>query len=110
MACSQAGGQQIGNLVMNHYILCNYEGIIPSLAETGEAPTLGKPIQMDSTSEISINWEEDYGELPPGDYRMLLYLRDDFEEDKVHPLMNDFHTMQRYSIIFQIPETDKNAS
>lgn len=109
LSCAHQGGQQIGNLVMSHYILCNKDGAIQTIKKTGEAPSLNKPIQMNTVSEITLNWDGIYEELSPGEYELLLYLLDDFDTNQVHPLMNDYHTIQRYSVHFKISDTTRTA-
>lgn len=104
LSCIQEGGQQVGNLKVSHYILCNQGGVIPTIENTGEAPSLNKPIQMNTLSEISLNWDGIYENLPSGEYEVLLYLVDEFDINQLHPLMNDYHTIQRYSIKFEISD------
>lgn len=101
--CKQSGGQQIGSLILNHYIVSNDKGFCENLQNNGEAIGINLPIQMNATSELILDWSSFYGELPAGKYSVLLYVSDEFESSQVHPLMKDFHNLQRYTLEFEIP-------
>ena len=58
---------------------------------------------MNGETEIPIKWAEEFGSLPSGDYQILFYVLDIFDDASVHPLMEDYHIRQAYSIAFTIP-------
>lgn len=101
--CHQSGGQQIGQLQIISYSLSNQDGFIPQLNNSYEAPSLNYQLKMNGETEIPIKWEEEFGSLPSGDYQILFYVLDIFDDASVHPLMEDYHIRQAYSIAFTIP-------
>ena len=101
--CRQSGGQQIGQLIIGWYIISNQDGFIPNLAGTGESPGLDHPVEMNGETTFTINWLEEYGELPSGKYQIDFSVLDEFEESQVHPLMRDYHDWQYYILEFTIP-------
>lgn len=101
--CHQSGGQQIGQLQIISYSLSNQDGFIPQLNNSYESPSLNYQLKMNGETEIPIKWEEEFGSLPSGDYQILFYVLDIFDDASVHPLMEDYHIRQAYSIAFTIP-------
>ncbi len=104
----QYGGQQIGQLCLDRYGLYHTENKqerIKKLDGTKESVSIAQaiPLQMNGTSEITLNWEMDYGVLSSGNYTMYLYIQDIFDAEDVHPLMEDFSDNQIYWIDFAIP-------
>ena len=106
LACTQSDGQQLGNLVVEYYHIRDAEtgNMISQKAGTTQADS-GQPqtvISENSTSVITIDWSETYGELPEGSYIMRLKIADIFKPEQVHPLMQDFYDLQGYDIPFVI--------
>ena len=101
--CQQAAGQQIGQLSIGCYDICNHDGFVQNQAGTAESPSLDLPVEMNSEMTFTINWSEEYGQLPSGQYEILFHVLDNFEESQVHPLMRDYHDWQVYSLEFTIP-------
>lgn len=105
ITCTQSGGQQIGQLVIQYYYLSEDAG--PSLAKaegTQGAPFEGIPLETDGTTTFTIDWTAWYGSLPSGTYFLDLDIRDLFEPEQLHPLMVDFHDRQLYPVSFTIAE------
>ena len=94
--CRQSEGQQIGQLSIDWYFLRN-------VANDGESPSCEIPLTMNGETTFTIDWAEEYGELPSGEYAITLNIIDHFDERQVHPLMQDFHDWQAYTLEFTIP-------
>lgn len=106
LRCTQAGGQQIGDLVTDIYWLDTPEGeSLPRRPELGQANVDQYPkitIPRDTVSEITIDWTDIYGEILSGTYTFDLHLRDVFDPGQVHPLMDDYTDHQHYQVSFTI--------
>lgn len=106
LRCTQSGGQQLGELITDFFY-------IDSLTEQSSLPRLNDSADVDlcqpkiviprgAVSEITLNWADIYGELPLGDYLMILKVRDVYNPANNHPLMEKFETRQSYTIPFVI--------
>lgn len=105
ITCTQSGGQQIGDLTIKYYYLAETSGSFLEEAEGTEgAPFDEIPVNMDDTTTFAIDWTQWYGELPSGEYVLLLDVYDVFEPEQVPPLTVDFHTRQQYPIPFTLSE------
>lgn len=106
LAYTQSGGQQIGELSLQYYMIFSEDGPLEELNTADSTPMLERPpvaeIQMDSSAQIMINWEALYGELPPGEYSLFLYIYDIYDESQLHPLMQNFTDRQRYTVVFTV--------
>lgn len=115
--CTQSGGQQLGELTVDHYwiYLQSDEGDMfdnkghailnpPGFSNPDHGDHFGpKPdIPRDATTRFTLNWSELYGELPGGRYSMHLSVRDDYDKSQVHPLMQNFQDNMDYWIEFSI--------
>lgn len=107
LRCTQSGGQQLGELITDYFYIesVQEQGSIPGLngfADTGSyQPKIVIP--RGSVSEITLDWTDIYGELPPGDYWMSLKVSDVYDPAGTQPLMSKFETHQSYTIPFVIP-------
>lgn len=107
LTCSQSNGQHFGNLFIEFYSIYkadNHEYIAPIIGvPTDEdfAPQI--VIQQNTTSEITIDWTNIWGELASGDYLIKLELTDIYDETKIHPLAKNFTDHQSYFIPFTVP-------
>lgn len=101
--CRQTGGQQIGQLSADWYFLSNDAGFLTRLDASASSPTCGVNLNMDGDTTIALDWTDIYGQLPSGTYQLALNVIDHFEEADVHPLMQDYHDWQQYTIDFSIP-------
>ena len=59
-------------------------------------------LPMNGSDSFTIRWEDLYGTLPKGTYRMDLHIQDDYEKSQLHPLQEKFHDNQRYWVSFDI--------
>lgn len=101
LKCKQTGGQQIGNLQTESFYIVKKEGKPKRLASNNEDyPHIIIP--QDCESRIVLDWSLTHGELPKGEYTLYLSLEDIYNEQDVHPLMQNFHDLQYYSINFSI--------
>lgn len=107
--CTQSGGQQIGDLIADHYWIYTLD----SEGNQGEIQHLDnihdfdqwqpKPsILKDTTTRITLDWTNIYGKLPKGNYAMHLSINDEFDPANVHPLMENFQDSLAYWIEFTI--------
>lgn len=103
LRCVQSGGQQIGQLSLDWYMLRNEEGFYPNLSGTAEAPSCEFALQMDGETQITLDWAEEYGSIPSGQYILDLNVQDHYEPSQVHPLMQNFHDWQAYKLEFTVP-------
>lgn len=113
LSCTQSGGQQLGDLVLESYWLCK-PGTDPDSGEYTEE--LIDPLVMDVTGEtdpnlpipgnaettIPLDLSLLYGELPAGDYLIYLSVKDEYDKDAVHPLMKNFYDRQYYAVAFTV--------
>lgn len=61
------------------------------------------PITKNTTmGELTVNWQEKYGELSPGEYTIYLYIHDTYNEAEAHPLMQNYCNGQYFPITFTI--------
>lgn len=106
LRCTQSGGQQLGELIVDFFY-------IESTREQDSIPRLNGFTDIDSyqpkviisrgtVSEITLDWTDIYGELPPGDYLISLKVRDVYDSADTHPLMSKFETRQSYTVPFVI--------
>ena len=102
LTCTQSGGQQIGALFIDGYEPGSEMFIVERLDGNPYVGEYTLDIQMEGSTEISIDWNDVYGELPGGEYQLNLHIFDKFTEDQVHPLMDDFHDWQVYTVPFTI--------
>lgn len=102
LRCTQSGGQQIGQLSVDWYSLRNEQGFLPNLSGTAESPSCEVALQMDGETQITLDWTEEYGSLPSGQYGLTLNIQDHYEPSQVHPLMQNFHDWQAYNLEFTI--------
>lgn len=106
--CTQSKGQQIGDLVTDFFSVVQRSiddsgKITETRVKNGSAETVPSfLINMDDTTEISIDFSSMYGELPAGDYAVYFLIRDEYSEDEVHPLMRNYYDQQLFVIPFTI--------
>lgn len=106
LRCIQSGGQQLGELIVDLFFIdsAREEASLPRLdGNTGIDSYQPKTIiSRDAVSEITLDWTDIYGELPPGDYLMSLRVRDAYDPTDTHPVMSKFESRQSYTIPFVI--------
>lgn len=103
ISCTQSGGQQIGQLQTEFYSLYDREGNFIT-AVNGQTGGLCDPlnIQLNSESELVVNWTNSHGQLPAGNYTLCLEIQDIYNEDNVSTMTRNFHDRQPYHIDFTI--------
>ena len=104
----QSEGQQIGELYLERYGIYRTENRYESIEKldgTKMAVTIAPSIQLqkNNAKDVFIDWEDEYGVLPSGNYTMFIYVQDIFDAASVHPLMDDFSDNQIYWIEFSVP-------
>lgn len=103
--CQQAGGQQLGQLSVDWYFLSDEDGFVSQLDASAASPTCDTDLNRNEDTTIALDWADVYGQLPGGTYQLTLNIIDHFEEADVHPLMQNYHDWQQYTIDFSIPYT-----
>lgn len=103
--CQQSGGQQIGQLAAySYYIFTEDMTFINTVKDIQSADEFEKmPLSMNGICENTIDWTDLYGELPAGNYILRLGVDDIYDEEQVHPLMQNFYDSQSYDFPFTIP-------
>lgn len=98
------GSHQIGQLQLTYFELFDLNDLSKSYLYHFNSEEC--PIVTGTTNSFQVRFadaEEFPGELPSGNYRIFLDIKDDFDETDVHPLMRDYHRSQGYWISFDIP-------
>lgn len=105
--CSHSGGQQIGNLLVDYYIIYrgNDYAFVPHREGIDSTEDFLPKIiiPQNEVSVFAIDWTETYGMLDSGEYSIALFVHDEFDKTKIHPLMEDYYDTQRYWVEFSIP-------
>lgn len=107
ISCSQAGGQQLGELSIRTSWLekrkpnTSESELIDPLRE-GDDPVPAAKLVMEGTTELSVDFAELYGDLPAGDYVLALEIIDSYDKEKVPSLMRKYHDSQWYYLEFTI--------
>lgn len=105
---TQKKGQQIGTIVADHYSLLGKDGTsqgpekICTAEEFGPLLTLDAPITLNGKTQLTIDWSAAYGSLPAGEYTLALTFRDDFTQQDLHPLMEDYEDQTRLFVPFTV--------
>ena len=98
---TQSGGMVTGDLSMKWIHIFDADHYM--LEEKTEWSLDPIPMQLNtSTGALTLNWEQMYGELPPGDYTLYLYIYDTYNESDVHPLIQNYCDGQYFPIVFTI--------
>lgn len=100
--CNQSGGQQIGQLSVDWYFLSDESGFLPHLDDSVYSPTTDISLNRDGETSFALDWTDVYGQLSSGTYQLTLNVIDHFDEADVHPLMQDYHDWQQYTIDFTV--------
>lgn len=103
LRCTQSGGQLIGQPEILNYSLVSHNGNNLTRNEGFEAsPSLNATLQTDDVTELTIDWTEPYGELSSGEYEVVLWIKDTYDESQKHPLMRNFYDTQIYAVRFTV--------
>ena len=97
------GGQQIGQLEATGYCLAS-NGLFLLLNDGFEfsPPMDNVVLKEDDVTEFTLDWAEPYGQLSSGEYRIMLYVHDVYDESQKHPLMRNFYDTQIYNLDFTV--------
>ena len=101
--CTHSGGQQIGQLEATGYCLAS-NGLFLLLNDGFEfsPPMDNVVLKEDDVTEFTLDWAEPYGQLSSGEYRIMLYVHDVYDESQKHPLMRNFYDTQIYNLDFTV--------
>ena len=105
LTCTQKDGQQAGKLVLEGYHIFdeNYAELETKKRITDVKDFLSAvSLPMNGSDSFTIHWEDLYGTLPKGTYRMDLHVQDDYEKSQLRPLQEKFHESQRYWVSFEV--------
>lgn len=101
--CTHSGGQQIGQLEATGYYLSSNGLFLPLNDGSDSNPPMDNVVlKDDDVTEFTLNWAEPYGQLSSGEYRIMLYVHDVYDESQKHPLMRNFYDTQIYNLDFTI--------
>lgn len=98
------GSHQIGQLQLANFELFYLDEMTDSYLYRFDSEECF--IESGTTKSFEVNFADaqDFpAELPSGNYRIFLYIRDVFDEADVHPLMRDYQDSQGYWVSFDIP-------
>ena len=101
--CTHSGGQQIGQLEATGYYLSSNELFLLLNDGSESSPPMDNVVfKDDDVTEFTLDWAEPYGQLSSGEYRIMLYVHDVYDESQKHPLMRNFYDTQIYNLDFTI--------
>lgn len=99
------GGQKIGELHAESYCIVDVKTgkyMMPN-GTSGAACWLDSPVLIpEGEWELCLEWETVFGQLPAGEYALLLTLVDVYDAEQVHPLMQNYYDHQDYTIEFTV--------
>lgn len=107
LQCTQSGGQQVGALVIENYYLDRqnadtWEHIEPVFEDFSMEARPDIMIQMEETSEATIDLSRTFGMLAAGDYALTLEIHDRYREEDLSALMRKYHNTQFYVVSFSV--------
>lgn len=103
LRCTQAGGQHIGQLKFTNFMLDLQTPKVDNLRTWCAENLTDLSIENDGVTDLVIDWQAAYGEIPSGEHRIRFTLTDIYDPDSVHPLMVNFKDHQDYFLTFTIP-------
>lgn len=101
--CTHSGGQQIGQLEIVDYSL-SHDGKYLLLNDGFEFSPLTDHVVLkaDDVTEFTFDWSEPYGQVSSGEYELVLWIKDIYDESQKHPLMRNFYDTQIYTVRFTV--------
>ena len=101
--CTHSGGQQIGQLEIVDYSL-SHDGKYLLLNDGFEFSPLTDHVilKADDVTEFTFDWSEPYGQVSSGEYELVLWIKDIYDESQKHPLMRNFYDTQIYAVRFTV--------
>lgn len=101
--CTHSGGQQIGQLEIVDYSL-SHDGKYLLLNDGFEFSPLTDHVilKADDVTEFTFDWSEPYGQVSSGEYELVLWIKDIYDESQKHPLMRNFYDTQIYTVRFTV--------
>ncbi len=100
---SQGGrSMQTGTLVLEHFYIVSKDHKLTIPEDLDHKQNLAA-LEKNRQGRVTLDWTDLYGSLAPGDYELVLYVHDYFDEDAIHPLLQNFTNGQYYRVEFTIP-------
>lgn len=105
ISCSQAGGQQLGELSIETSWLERRNPdtgaleLVNTLGENDD-PVPTSKLVMERTTELFVDFAALYGDLSAGDYVLVLEIIDNYDKEAVPSLMRKYHDSQCYYLEF----------
>ena len=59
-------------------------------------------LKADDVTEFTFDWSEPYGQVSSGEYELVLWIKDIYDESQKHPLMRNFYDTQIYAVRFTV--------
>lgn len=104
LTVQQSGGQQMGNLMVESYMLFNTDykpvAILDDSCYLLDPPL---PIQSQGQSTLTLDWSGLHGPVAPGAYRLKVRIQDQYDPASVPPLTRNYHDSQSYWLDVTIP-------
>ena len=110
LVCTQSGGgQQLGALTLESYMLYSYatndlldnkEGAAGNSIQGENGAVI---VECDATGRVALDWSESIGTLPAGKYMIIVSVLDVFDRESVHPLIVKYQYHQNHTVEFDIP-------
>lgn len=104
---TQSGGQHIGALHVFDYSLWDIVENDWNLRETRQ-DNFSHAFEsilllQDGSFEMFLDWSDRYDDLPPGEYGLIIWVRDVFNGQ--HEFMKDYTYEQMYTVVFKVLES-----
>lgn len=96
---TQSGGQQFGQLVLQRGGVYTAGDLDGAQEVCFVELTPAQPLTMEGTTQVTLRWAQPQER---GDYLLRLSLHDNFTQQDIPPLSQDFHEYQTYYVEFQI--------
>lgn len=104
LTVQQSGGQQMGNLMVESYMLFDTDykpvAILDDSCYLLDPPL---PIQSQGQSTLTLDWSGLHGPVAPGAYRLKVRIQDQYDPASVPPLTRNYHDSQSYWLDVTIP-------
>lgn len=99
--CTQSGGDHFGSLQVESYdlVLCE-ENDVRMLQPENRLQFKPIALPSESSGSFTLDFSEQYSDIPAGNYYILLHVQDIFGE--THKFMKDYATIQGYKVYFSI--------
>lgn len=104
---SQSEGQFIlGNLRILHCWVYDRDNCMDLTGEDGTLDisiiSSAKELTINGSTELTVEWLQNLGSLPSGNYSLILVIEDVYNTDNIEPNQRNYRDIQNYSIDFTV--------